>query len=643
MFEPGAAAPTQTPGSAGAGASQRTSRVRFGPAAPEGDRACQCSTAPCECARHREAGSNDTAAARREKLRALHTETIERESYLARLATLRDAYREDTALLAQVEAHRAGILSEIMALTEAAAARGENRDLLVRSAAAECAAATKQTSRTLEHQLDAGHTLVTSYPHTHAVLAAGGITVQHANAITRAGEPLPTDARAGFDRDAARLAQGTSPNRLRTQLRGLAETHHPTTLQERHDREVLLREIWVRDLDHGMAELGATLSAVHAHGIYDRITRGAKAAARIAATAPTVDGDGFRMGNTSGDTAGGSSDGETADGATSDGATSSNPAGTATGASENAADPEVGPTTATVGDAENTTAAAAGETKATTTGTVLGSRTMRQLQADLFVELLLTGTLTEDTGTTAGAGLSGITPQIMLTLPADGLTDHAQLPGHGPIDPVTARQLTAAAPGWDRIGINSDEHVVTTDRYRVTEPIRRVLAARDTHCRFIGCRMPVNRCDIDHTVEWMHHGQTTITNTSHLCRAHHALKHPDVSREAKWAVIQQPDGTLVWTAPTGAEYADTPVRGYAGPTRDATTRGAGDESAQGTGDDPSRATRESSARDARESSARSEEHEPEPADGTEDGPARNTAPPGHTTPGKPAPRLDVPF
>ncbi|WP_341947880.1 HNH endonuclease signature motif containing protein [Microbacterium sp. LWH11-1.2] len=98
-----------------------------------------------------------------------------------------------------------------------------------------------------------------------------------------------------------------------------------------------------------------------------------------------------------------------------------------------------------------------------------------------------------------------------------------------------------------------------TDTYTPTEGMRRFLRARDQHCRFPGCRMPVHRCDIDHNHDHARGGKTRIDNLAHLCRAHHTLKHPDVSDTHRWTARQERDGTITWHSPLGRTYTDRPT------------------------------------------------------------------------------------
>lgn len=94
------------------------------------------------------------------------------------------------------------------------------------------------------------------------------------------------------------------------------------------------------------------------------------------------------------------------------------------------------------------------------------------------------------------------------------------------------------------------EHV---DRYQPTNSLKRYLRARDEHCRFPGCRIPVRKCEIDHTVDWAQGGKTTESNLAHLCPRHHRLKH-----HTDWTVTQHPGGVLTWVSPSGKRLTEKP-------------------------------------------------------------------------------------
>lgn len=188
------------------------------------------------------------------------------------------------------------------------------------------------------------------------------------------------------------------------------------------------------------------------------------------------------------------------------------------------------------------------------------TRTLDQVRADLLTDLLLAGAPSGCHGT----GLGRIQARVQVTVAATtlaGLDDRlAELDGHGPLDADTTRVLAARATGWSRLFLDAEGMVIETDAYTPTENMRRFLRARDQHCRFPGCRMPVHRCDIDHTHEHSRGGPTRLDNLSHLCRGHHALKHPDVHEQHRWSARSLADGTIEWTSPLGRTYSDRAPR-----------------------------------------------------------------------------------
>lgn len=187
-------------------------------------------------------------------------------------------------------------------------------------------------------------------------------------------------------------------------------------------------------------------------------------------------------------------------------------------------------------------------------------RTLDQIRADLLADLLL-GSAPSDAH---GAGLDSIRASIQVTVAATTLHGDddrpAELDGHGPMRPGAARVLAGGNNGWTRLFLSPVGMVTATDTYTPTEPMRRFLRARDQHCRFPGCRMPVHRTDLDHNLDWALGGPTSIDNLAHLCKTHHALKHPDIPDIARWTARQEPDGTLRWVTPNGTVHRDPAPR-----------------------------------------------------------------------------------
>jgi hypothetical protein len=90
-------------------------------------------------------------------------------------------------------------------------------------------------------------------------------------------------------------------------------------------------------------------------------------------------------------------------------------------------------------------------------------------------------------------------------------------------------------------------------RYRPSAKLAAFVRMRDMMCMFPGCSRPAEFCDIDHTEPYPN-GCTHASNTKCLCRIHHLLKTFWVG----WSDRQQPDGSIVWTTPSGRTYTTRP-------------------------------------------------------------------------------------
>ena len=182
-------------------------------------------------------------------------------------------------------------------------------------------------------------------------------------------------------------------------------------------------------------------------------------------------------------------------------------------------------------------------------------RTLGEIRADVFADLLLTSTPTGHHDAN-GDALTGIHGQVNITIPlttAAGIDDEpALLSGYGPVDTDLARCLLAKAPAWNLVLVNiATGAPVSVARYRPSAELQRFVHLRDERCRFPGCTMKPWRCDTDHTTDAALGGQTSAGNLAHLCRRHHVLKHA-----TPWRVQQAAGGTLQWTSPTGRTYED---------------------------------------------------------------------------------------
>ena len=426
------------------------------------------------------------------------------------------------------------ILAETLDLALLDGASRSDTTLEVRSLAAELACAVGMSDRTLEQHMNDAQVMRDRFGVTFAALRAGGLSRAHAQVIVDEGVRLDDDAvRAEYEQIVHEIVPHLTTGRLRAAAAAIAEQLMPTTLAERHAEARELRRVVVRDVGDGMAELYALLPAVLAHGIHDRLTRFGRRVRSANRDAARRARRALRASKANGTV--GESDVEVA--TAGNGAVEGPPAANRAGTAE-------------------VTAAANGDDESAASD----ERTMDQLRADALCDVLLTGHATvagidED----GGAGIDAIRGVVQITVPigvatGDDMVTPACLAGHGPIDPESARRLAAGATIWDRILTDpATGNVVAADRRFPTEAQRRLLRARDEHCRFPGCRQPVWRCDADHTIEHQYGGPTTVCNLAHLCRRHHVLKH-----ETAWRVEQLAGGVLVWTSPLGRVYADRP-------------------------------------------------------------------------------------
>ncbi|MFC5337675.1 HNH endonuclease signature motif containing protein [Leucobacter denitrificans] len=488
------------------------------------------------------------------------------------LAAALCALEEAERLARRAEADRLVALAELerVAALEAQQCNDDSpleRSFAYRATIAEAAVALHVTERSTERQVSQAAQLVTQYPATVDALREAKIARAHALVVLDAGSLIgelgvpdteeTRAVRASFEARVLEVAEVESPNRLRTFARRVAEQHARVSLEERHEREKQNRNVWLTPREDGMAELGAYLPADTASAIFSRITQAAKQQAAVDA-----------------------------------GAVESNASEPATPAES----PSAEAPSSDSRSAESPSAESAAPF-------VAKRRSLGELRADVFSELLLDGDTLSAEGAATGQYFS-IQGIVQVSTPLSHLLDadssniagskstghqfagsqfagsqsadsqsadsqspgahsanvrHSQLPlpelqGYGPIPVSMAKRIAAEAPVWfSAITDPETGNVLSVDRYRPSEQQKRFLAIRDERCRFLGCQMPAHRCEIDHTVDAALGGPTTTTNLGHLCKSHHRLKH-----HSGWKVIQRPDGNYEWTSPTGRRRVDRP-------------------------------------------------------------------------------------
>ena len=144
---------------------------------------------------------------------------------------------------------------------------------------------------------------------------------------------------------------------------------------------------------------------------------------------------------------------------------------------------------------------------------------------------------------------------------ADGIAaGQVDLTGDGPVCATVLRDLLAnpdCALTMRRLVTDPiTGHLLDYGRrtYAIPQPLRDYITARDTTCRFPGCRRRADLCQIDHAQPWNSGGETNPTNLGALCTRHHQLK-----THAGWRITNsKPDGTCTWTSPQGRQYHHHP-------------------------------------------------------------------------------------
>ncbi|PPF44751.1 hypothetical protein C5B85_08325 [Pseudoclavibacter sp. AY1F1] len=327
------------------------------------------------------------------------------------------------------------------------------------------------------------------------------------------------------------------PKALQKAAERVAEELTGESIDQRYERAKKRRRASVEDLGDGMSVLRVLMSSFVANAVLDRARKQGKA---IIKARPKPD----------------ATIEEPADGANPAAGTSA-AAGTNLSAGGNLA----------AGTSIN---AAGGEDSA---DHAPDERTLDQVMSDVIADTLLTSDPMNPSATAA----RGIQATAHISIPATsmlagpnsggpntgGLNSGgpggrgfapALLDGMSPMPLEEAKRLAATAPAFIRVLTHPVTGAVqAVDSYTPTAAMRAFLQARDVHCRFIGCRQPAARCELDHTIDHQYGGKTAVWNLSDFCLAHHIVKH-----HTAWQVRQLGGGILEWTTPSGKVYIDRP-------------------------------------------------------------------------------------
>jgi hypothetical protein len=150
------------------------------------------------------------------------------------------------------------------------------------------------------------------------------------------------------------------------------------------------------------------------------------------------------------------------------------------------------------------------------------------------------------TPTTLGVTIHVIAEKATLDGAPDG---PAYLPGYGALPGDVLRELADTAKVLEL----RMSPVAVEPGYRPSAALADYIRCRDMTCRFPGCDAAAWDCDVDHTVPYPA-GPTHPSNLKCLCRFHHLLK----TFHTGWNDFQLPDGTIIWTTPTGHTYLTEP-------------------------------------------------------------------------------------
>jgi len=135
--------------------------------------------------------------------------------------------------------------------------------------------------------------------------------------------------------------------------------------------------------------------------------------------------------------------------------------------------------------------------------------------------------------------------------------EHVSSPVSADLPVILQRTLRAAAKAAEKARLQAVvdaeaggcAHGQASPSYQPPPRLREFVTARDVTCRFVTCRQPVWRCDLDHSVPFDKGGKTCSCNLGGLCRFHHQVK-----QHFGWQLVQPAPGTFAWVTPSGRTY-----------------------------------------------------------------------------------------
>ena len=398
-----------------------------------------------------------------------------------------------------------------------------------RTAVAEVAAALRIPDRTAQNLLEEARMLTEQLPATLAGLCAGEFSYRHTKVIVAHARTLPDELHTEFEAAVLPAAARLTASQFERKARTTRERMDPATITLRHQKSLADREVSFEPAPDGMAWIHLYSSATVTLGAFNRVDEMARSlqgpdeTRTLAQLRADVIADLLL-----------------------DGAVGDRP--------EFGIRPSVTvtvPVLAMLGATARKTRKAG---KATKTGKARKARKAGKTGKGRPGKLAVKAKHADNTAVKAKHGANTAVTGRVADLPI--------LDGYGPIDVETAMRLAGAAKSWLRVLTHPETGVtlsVGRDRYKVPAPLRAWLRHRDGVCRNPGCNRPAVRCDLDHTEEWQHGGQTAHDNLAHLCQKHHDEKH-----HLAVTMTQLPSGDIQWTLPSGRSYISEPENRYLG-------------------------------------------------------------------------------
>ncbi|MCQ1953830.1 HNH endonuclease signature motif containing protein [Arthrobacter sp. zg-Y238] len=418
---------------------------------------------------------------------------------------------------------------------------------VLRATAAEVGALLCLPGVTAQRLVADSEQLCTRCPETLADLEHGAIDYRRARTVVDQTAGLRLEDSRVLEAGLLPLAPGKTGPQFDRTARRIREGMFPQTIPERHRAAVSDRRVWVEDLPDGIGVLSAFLPAAAAHGIFNGLT-GCARGEQKAGDSRTLDqlrADVFVSALTGQTTRSMAEPGMP----TGTAAEPSMPTGTAAGT---AAEPTLGmrmrsaaePTAVKREPGDRDRPEGAG------TGPKSSSRT-----SEPWVGATPGSDAPQEPGMPGeGWSAGGLRAEVMVIVSAEsllGLSDApAELNGYGPISAEVARDLLANMGRWTGLLQGGDGEILAVGRQRrIPHALKRWLQARDGTCRFPGCSVAAENCELDHTLPWAVGGPTEHGNLAHLCKEHHRFKTVGL-----WKARQPEPGIIEWTSPMGRVY-----------------------------------------------------------------------------------------